>query len=825
MSRRSRASGRRQGSESRIVAEQQARRRRNVVAMESWRTEGYPEVVDPRDFWPEMYRGGLGGMSLVGRSTDRAQGEQPPTIETQQDLDLMLGMGRYLADINAVGMGLVNALTNYTIGDGWVVNVDRHPRARPSEQLVDACNRIVEDALEANDWTDGGLERECFRRTVRDGELLLACYPAEEMTRLRTVEPEQVREGTDLTDEDVARFGIHPEYATNWKLGVHKYDHDARTVLGYRVEWTDTVDYLPASLVVHAKRNTDSNTARGVSDFWPVWRWMTTQDRLLRRVLNGASLQASIAWMVQHATGVTETQVSDMRRENADYSRTNRNGLTGASQTVDIQEMGEGGRIIDHGAGTSVEPGPSGQMQNPFLDVSGAILRYVGVRWNAPEYLVSGDASNSNYASSVEAGAPWYKTIESNQSEYRRVVRQVVNHILANAADAGFFKQYGVEDWETLRRLVRPSIKPCQIENRDPLQQTQRRSQLKADGVISLRTYREEENYDPDEEETKVKAEAAEQPQQPPGGPQPPPGGPGGNQPPQQPQPQPAAPRAMQQPVARPVESVAAEAFDPSQPRHPKGSSEGGRFASKGFAPGDANYSTRYSWEPPHDVPELRRFDHETEEQHAERARLFDSEKRLDSKVRDSLHESDLSDEQKAANLARFRRVTQWMPAGAIENLAIRGIGWYANTEELTKVAFPSSKHRVGGAYDSAYAFLSLDGDWGGGGPEWEGAYAHELGHAADRVPVSYRRGDLESVRISDQPEWKEAFDAEIAGGRLSQYATTSTSEGFAEFARLMWGGFRNSYGRPSDVHDEFPKCSEVFVKYGLAHPRRTKRT
>ena len=102
--------------------------------MEGWSLiagSGDVDVVDPRDYWPDEFFGVPAGLAhTYARPDDREQGEQPPTLETQTDLDLMWGLGRLLGDINCAGIGLIGALTNYTIGDGWVLAVEAHPRAR-----------------------------------------------------------------------------------------------------------------------------------------------------------------------------------------------------------------------------------------------------------------------------------------------------------------------------------------------------------------------------------------------------------------------------------------------------------------------------------------------------------------------------------------------------------------------------------------------------------------------------------------------------------------------------------------------------------------------
>lgn len=90
------------------------------------------------------------------------------------------------------------------------------------------------------------------------------------------------------------------------------------------------------------------------------------------------------------------------------------------------------------------------------------------------------------------------------------------------------------------------------------------------------------------------------------------------------------------------------------------------------------------------------------------------------------------------------------------------------------------------------------------------GIYSHEIGHAIDAEPGG--RTGRNRWGLSSSPEFDAAFESEIKGGQLSDYATESPQEGFAEFARLLYG---------SDIaHDvvekHFPKTFDFFKSKGL---------
>lgn len=134
-----------------------------------------------------------------------------------------------------------------------------------------------------------------------------------------------------------------------------------------------------------------------------------------------------------------------------------------------------------------------------------------------------------------------------------------------------------------------------------------------------------------------------------------------------------------------------------------------------------------------------------------------------------------------------------------------------------TRADMAAGKRRIGGAYmRTAGGSVHLDGGMSTapkGGPHGGRAqaasevYAHEFGHAIDGP----------GKEISRSPEWAEAYAKEIgpAAGpepRLSGYATTSAAEGFAEFARLVYGGKVPA----AEVERAFPLASRLFKEHGL---------
>ncbi len=94
-----------------------------------------------------------------------------------------------------------------------------------------------------------------------------------------------------------------------------------------------------------------------------------------------------------------------------------------------------------------------------------------------------------------------------------------------------------------------------------------------------------------------------------------------------------------------------------------------------------------------------------------------------------------------------------------------------------------------------------------------EGAYAHEMAHAVDLGDASFISGAVVFGKmLSDDNEWKQAWDKEMVGGGFTAYAKTSAEEGFAEFGRALYAGHMSA----DDLRQFFPKSAAFFEKHGL---------
>lgn len=470
------------------------RTQRAIIAMESY-TAG--EFVNRNEWRAPELGAGFSSISLL---SDRADGANRPFTESLTDVAMARGLARMVSTADCPGVGVQTNLTNYVVGAGYTFDVSTKKKREAPAGLVAAIQEIVDEFLDRHDWVND-FDREWFWRGHRDGERFLALYPQRDgKMNARAIEPEQVTDpgGVNLGELE-ERFGMHFPCATSTSYGVHTAEHDVQTVYGYFIQHHDgQSDYLPAKYVVHSKLNVDRNVKRGLTDFYPAWKWLMRHDRLMENTAVGAAAQAAIPYIIQYAQGASKQVVNDSLVERTDFSYSvPRSGGGTRTQNVSVRPAGTELHVSE---GKEYMPGPMGaERGNAFLDVAAAVLRIVGVRWAMPEYMISGDASNANLASTVESGTPFHNNVETLQHGFGRFQTNALWRVVEHAFRMGLLDRFGLT-WAEIKYIIEIMATPPAIQKPDPLPATQRNAILVAGGVMSRPKWAAEEGLDYEQE-------------------------------------------------------------------------------------------------------------------------------------------------------------------------------------------------------------------------------------------------------------------------------------------------------------------------------------
>ena len=425
----------------------------------------------------------------------RRKGRNYPIFQSEQELALLRAPARVLCSISSYAIGMLEGLTSYVIGSGYTYRAAKRKLERSSETsaaidtLADACQAVIDEFLERSEWYGGerpGLEEELFWRSCEDGEFILCHYNIDGLTDVRTAEPEQL-----TCPPGESAIG-------DYSFGVLTPHDDVQKPLGYYLQWGDThvdgEEYGPDE-ITHFRRNVKRSIKRGLTDFsFDTLDALELAGRLRTNLGDAAAQQASIVGVRQHSAG-TEAEISAFVDADKDFDE--RDPLTG--NQVPTKRMRRGG-WEDMPEGMLYVAGPIAQSQPIHLQVLQGLLRSAGVRWNAPEWLPSADASGSNYAQSLTAESPFVKTVGRRQRAYKSAFTRTMWVVLTNAANAGLIHAAG-RTWtiEEIRREVDILTEPPSPETRNKLGEAQQAAIEIPLGVDSRQRYAQSQGRDWDQ--------------------------------------------------------------------------------------------------------------------------------------------------------------------------------------------------------------------------------------------------------------------------------------------------------------------------------------
>lgn len=432
----------------------------------------------------------------IGNRDDRKDGRNRPFVWADLDLDYIRGQARWLETRNPIAQGIITNLRNFTIKTGYKWEAQPTPRKATDKiaiALADQVQVVIDDFSDINMLPLR--ERSALVRSVVNGESIMRFFAQEDGTTLtRWIEPEQIRQP----------LGSPP----NWLFGVETDPYDIEQVIGYAVAYHDPNDweYVPAGDVAFLKRNVPENVKRGVSDFFSTADALDGTWKLIRNMRESGAAQAAIAWIEQFDAAnqaTVQASVQAARDQNRTYYP---QAVTG--KDVNYQRM-EPGTVVKTGKGRTYVPAPLAANTTQHVSIAQASLRALGCRWALPEFMVSGDASNNNFASILVAGSPVVNAIECEQDVYRWYFLRWRWTAVRNAARAGRFVVNGrVYTEHEIQALVDIHGTPPQVAISNKQEDATIDKQDLETGVTSVQTIRAKRGLDND----KIRQDRKEEP-------------------------------------------------------------------------------------------------------------------------------------------------------------------------------------------------------------------------------------------------------------------------------------------------------------------------
>lgn len=443
-----------------------ARSKRKRELSESWGWYGGGSWVQPFADYLDLFsqREFLAPGAALGTWAHR-DGRNYPYFQNEQELGFLRQTARLLSNTNGYAIGLVAGLTSYVIGPGYTyrpaAKTERIAKELP-EGLTDSVQDVIDDFLDRNAWLGGeqpSIERECFWRSIEDGEFFLPMFRQPDgTTQVRIVGAEQVTQ-PPASDPREYLFGV---YADPRDTATHQaYWVQFGTVPGEGEEFS-------REEMVHLRRNVHREVKRGLPDL----SFDTAETLRLASVLRdntgeGAAIQAAIVGVRQHAQNSQE-QIQRFVDGEAEW---NEPDYKGGQRPVRKARTG----FEDMPSGMNYVPGPVATNGGVYLSILDALLRGAGQRWNAPKWLSSSDAAEVNFASSLTAESPFIGNVVTNQSAYREAFKRAVWTAVLWAAECGKVTDALGNVWrpKALEKVLKLQVETPDPISRDPLAQAQ----------------------------------------------------------------------------------------------------------------------------------------------------------------------------------------------------------------------------------------------------------------------------------------------------------------------------------------------------------------
>lgn len=395
--------------------------------------------------------------------------------------------------------GYLRSLLRFVMGEGPTITLETDDE-RLAERVED---EVWKPFRKANNWDE--LEDEIPLRTWRDGETFIRGFdhtrdgppdnwePNDRVARhLRSRVPE-----FNMLDLEPAEMGagtlllrlVPPEQVRDpfneVPHGVVTSGEDAQTILGYL--WSPDEqkirEVVPASDMMHLKIGVDADVLRGRSLLEVLLkRNKQYEDWLEYRIMLNLARTAVV--LIKKFDRATPGQVGAMR----DAQATERRNPSNDRKLKTLKPM-----TTIHATG-----GIDYEFKSPNLDATDAqkdgrsILLSEAAATGMPEYIFTGDASNSNFASTMVAESPAVREFQSWQDYFAPKFAGIFRWALATKLEHSTVEGLSRDSLDDLK--IKVTFPPMLA--RDELQHAQALQILHQNNIISREGWAEDEGIE-----------------------------------------------------------------------------------------------------------------------------------------------------------------------------------------------------------------------------------------------------------------------------------------------------------------------------------------
>jgi len=404
-------------------------------------------------------------------------------FNTEEGLAEIRNRSRTICMMNPYAINLVENRVSYIVGDG--LNISAINKDEEDTTDLDDVDTTLDDFRKMQDFDE--LEQEVVRRADRDGEVFLRRFPMPDgTTEIRFVEP-----------GDVSTPIEHREKGKPYDYGilVDPEDHEKR--LGYFIN----KEFVPAEFITHIKLNVDRNVKRGIPTTFAVHDNLKRADKLLRNMSVVATMQAAISMIRQHDSS-SNTSVRSFVNEQADATLYNQNN----GQTTNYQALGDP-RIIDAPSGVKYDFPAVGMNIAQFIEVLKAELRAIAARVVMPEFMLSSDASNANYSSTMVAEGPSVRNFSRLQNFFKSRMIELYERVVMHAIESKLIDLSladGIMSREVLAEVMTIEATSPTLAVRNRKEEIDANMVMVASKVMSVQTASELDGLDYEKEQQNI---------------------------------------------------------------------------------------------------------------------------------------------------------------------------------------------------------------------------------------------------------------------------------------------------------------------------------
>ena len=427
-------------------------------------------LVDPREAFYDDGDGWLPVGSLAGGGGRAAILGEPEHRAIRDECRLLAATNEYAIN------GHENRIS-YLVGPGHTYRATIKKGRDVAAELAAEVQSVLDEFIVANHWHRR--QQEIVRRYDRDGDFLRFFTADDGTTRVRFVEPGQIATPPSMAGDPASSFGIRTDPV------------DVETPLVYYVDGQS----IDAGEIQHRKANVDSNVKRGLPLFFPVRKNLRRAEKLLRNMSAVAEIQSAIALIRKHRSG-TKTGVQQFVANQPEATTV----ATGGGRTTTARRFGPG-TILDAHGGIEYDFPAAGLDAGAFVTILQAELRAIASRLVMPEFMLTSDASNGNYASTLVAEGPAMRMFARLQAELVCDDLQVMWRVIRTAVGSGRLRGEVLD-------AIEVQATPPSLAVRDQVKEAAVQRIAHDSGILSPQTWSQRQGLDYDQEQMNILAHA-----------------------------------------------------------------------------------------------------------------------------------------------------------------------------------------------------------------------------------------------------------------------------------------------------------------------------